>query len=381
MSALDLVFLGDLILDVPDPDHWIAGIAPVTRAADVAIGHLEVPHTTRGQELVGDVPAPGADPAHLAALVRAGIDMVSMAGNHIADRGAEGIADTNAELDRLGIAHCGADLTLGAALRPAIIERAGRRIALLSFNCVGPELAWATEDRAGCAYIAVRAADGGPSRPQADLIEADPASLAAMADAIVRARADADLLVVALHKGITHRPAELAPYERTVAHAAIDAGADVVVGHHAHIARGIEFHRGRPIFHGLGNGVVVTHALSPAQDHPARGEWAERRKRMFGFEPDPAYSLAPFHPEAVNGMIGLFRITADDRVETGFMPIWFAPPGRPEPVTGAKAREIARYIDDIGATAGLPRLDLTWCKDTARIGNGAQNRSRTWRTE
>jgi poly-gamma-glutamate synthesis protein (capsule biosynthesis protein) len=373
VSTLDLVFLGDLILDVPDPDHWIAGIAPVTRAADVAIGHLEVPHTMRGQELAGDVPAPGADPAHLAALAHAGIDMVSMAGNHIADRGAEGIADTNAELDRLGIAHCGADLSLAAALRSAIIERAGRRIALLSFNCVGPELAWATEDRAGCAYVAVRAAAGGPSRPQADLVEADPASLAAMAEAIARARADVDLLVVALHKGITHRPAELAPYERPVAHAAIDAGADVVVGHHAHIARGIELHRGKPIFHGLGNGVVVTHALSPAQNHPARAEWAERRKRLFGFEPDPAYFLAPFHPESVNGIIGTYRLTLDGRAEAGFVPVWFAPPGRPEPAATAKARDIARSIDAIGVTAGLPPLDMTWRDGAVILGNGGSN--------
>lgn len=360
MSTLDLVFLGDLILDVPDPDHWLAGIAPITRTADVAIGHLEVPHTTRGQELAGDVPAPGADPAHLAALARAGIDMVSMAGNHIADCGAEGIADTNAELDRLGIAHCGADLTLSAARRPAIVERGGRRIALLSFNCVGPELAWATGDRAGCAYVAVRAADGGPSRPQAALVEADPASLAAMADAIAAARAAADIVVVALHKGITHRPAELAPYERPVARAAIDAGADVVVGHHAHIARGIEFHRGRPIFHGLGNGVVVTHALSPAQDHPARAEWAERRKRMFGFEPDPAYPLAPFHPEAVNGLIGRYRIAEDGSVETAFLPVWSAPPGRPEVASPDKARVIADYVDSIGIAAGLSPLRRSW---------------------
>jgi poly-gamma-glutamate synthesis protein (capsule biosynthesis protein) len=360
MNTLDLVFLGDLILDVPDPDHWIAGIAPVTRAAGVAIGHLEVPHTRRGQELAGDVPAPGADPEHLAALARAGIDMVSMAGNHIADCGAEGIADTNAELGRLGIAHAGAGLNLAAALRPAIIERGGRRIALLSFNCVGPELAWATEDRAGCAYVAVSAADGGPSRPQAALIEADPASLAAMADAIAAARADADLLVVALHKGITHRPAELAPYERPVARAAIEAGADVVVGHHAHIARGIEFHRGKPIFHGLGNGVVVTHALSPAQHHPARAEWAERRKRLFGFEPDPAYSLAPFHPEAVNGMIGRCRLADDGTIETAFRPVWFAPPGRPEIAGPEQARGIADYIDRIGIAAGLPPLRRSW---------------------
>ena len=353
---IDLVFLGDIILDVPEPDYWLGGIAAITRSADVAIAHLEVPHTRRGSELEGDVPAPGADPDHLAALPRAGIDMVSMAGNHIADCGPEGIEDTIAELDRLNIAHNGAGMNLAEALRPAIIERAGRRIALLSYNCVGPEISWADDSSAGSAYVRVRAADGGPSRPQADLVEADPQSVDKMQADIDRARDEADILVVALHKGITHRPAELAPYERPLSYAAIDASADIVVGHHAHIARGIEFYRDRPIFHGLGNGVVVTHALSPGQDHAARAEWVERRKRMFGFEPDPEYTLAPFHPEAVNGMIGRCRINADGTIETAFLPIWFAPPGRPEVAGPDRARNIAEYIDKIGQKAGLPPL-------------------------
>lgn len=362
MAALDIALLGDIILDVADPDHWFSGIAPITRAADLAIGHLEVPHTTRGQEMQGDVPAPGADPRHLETLARAGIGAVSMAGNHMSDCGAIGIADTVAELDRLGIAHSGAGQTLADARKPAILMREDRRIALLSYNCVGPEISWATPTQAGSAYVAVRAADGGPSRPQADLVEIDPASLAQMAADIAGARAQADLVIVALHKGITHRPADLAPYERPLAQAAIDAGADVVAGHHAHIVRGIEFHRGKPIFHGLGNGVVVTHALSPAQDHPARKEWAERRKRMFGFEPDPAYTLAPFHPEAVNGMIGRLRWHEDGRVEAGFTPIWSEPPGRPVIPSSQEADRIAAYIDAIGRKAGLPPLaaDLYW---------------------
>jgi len=358
MRAIDLALLGDIILDVPDPDHWIAGIAQITRAADVTIGHLEVPHTRRGTELVGDVPAPGADPDHLAALARAGIDAVSMAGNHIADCGAEGIADTCKELDRLGIAHAGAGATLVEAQRPAWIHRGGRRVVLLSYNCVGPENGWAAHDRAGSAYVAVRPSDGGPISPQADLVDIDPASCMSMADAIAAVRGDDTLVVVALHKGITHRPAELAPYERPLAHAAIDAGADVVVGHHAHIVRGIELYRDRPIYHGLGNGVVVTHALSPGQDHAARAEWVERRKRMFGFEPDPTYTLAPFHPEAVNGMIGHVRWHADGSLEAGFVPVFVEAPGRPVLPENEKGSDIARYINQIGEDAGLPRLQL-----------------------
>jgi poly-gamma-glutamate capsule biosynthesis protein CapA/YwtB (metallophosphatase superfamily) len=280
-----------------------------------------------------------------------------MAGNHIADCGPEGIADTIAELDRLGIAHNGAGANLDAARTPARMTVGGRTVSLLSYNSVGPELSWATAGRAGSAFVNVLAADGGPCRPQADLIEADPASVAAMAADIAAERARTDLLVVALHKGITHRPAALAPYERALSYAAIEAGADVVVGHHAHIARGIEFYRGKPIFHGLGNGIVVTHALSPGQDHAARADWVERRKRMFGFEPDPLYPLAPFHPEAVNGLIGAMRWHADGRLETGYIPLWFEPPGRPILPPEPTRSQVIAYLATIGILAGLPALE------------------------
>jgi poly-gamma-glutamate capsule biosynthesis protein CapA/YwtB (metallophosphatase superfamily) len=358
MAAIEILLLGDLILDVPDPDHWLSGIAPLTRAADLVIGHLEVPYTTSTDELQGDVPAPGADPSHLDALARAGIGAVSLAGNHMMDCGPAGLAETFAGLDRNGIAHAGAGPSLATASAPALIERGGRCIALLSYNCVGPELTWAGENRPGCAYVHVYACDGGPTRPQAELGQIDPASLSAMGADIAAARTQADLVVVSVHKGITHRPAELAPYERPLARAAIDAGADVVAGHHAHIVKGIELYRGKPIYHGLGNGVVVTHALSPAQNHAARAKWAERRKAMFGFEPDPAYPLAPFHPEAVNGMIGRLVWREDGRIEPGFLATFSEPPGRPVPA-GERAQAVANYIAAIGLDAGLPSLGLT----------------------
>jgi len=358
MAACEILLLGDLILDVPQPDHWLSAIAPITRAGDVVIGHLEVPYTTSVEEMPGDVPAPGANPAHLDALARAGITAVSMAGNHMMDCGVPGLAETIAGLQRNHIAHAGAGMTLNAARAPALIPAGGRTIALLSYNCVGPELCWAAADQPGCAYVNVIATDGGPSRPQATLRDIDPASLSAMESDIAAAKAQANLVIVALHKGITHVPAALADYERPLALAAIRAGADVIAGHHAHITRGIELIDGKPVFHGLGNGCVVTHALAPAQDHPARAEWAARRQRLFGFVPDPAYLLAPFHPEAVNGMIARLIWHEDGSLSAGIAPIWFEPPGRPVPA-GPRAAAVADYIADIGVRAGLERVAFT----------------------
>lgn len=351
-----ILLFGDMILDVERPDHWLSGIAPVAQAADIAVAHLEVPHTRRGIEMSGDVPAPGADPSHLAALRHAGFDAVTLAGNHIADCGAIGIADTIAELDRLGIASCGADASLASASRPAILRHNEREVAMLSYNCVGPQSAWAAADSAGCAYVRIDPRDGTAISPQSELIDIDATSLADMQANIAAACAPSRLTIVALHKGITHRPATLAPYECSIAHAAIDAGADIVIGHHGHIPQGIEMYRGRPVYHGLGNGCVVTRALSPTQDHPARAEWARRREELFGFKPDPAYPLAPFHPEAVNGLAARLLWHGDGSLQAGFVPLWFEPPGRPIIPNGNLERSVSDHVKAIGPRSGLAPL-------------------------
>jgi poly-gamma-glutamate capsule biosynthesis protein CapA/YwtB (metallophosphatase superfamily) len=365
-QALTLCFTGDLVLDVEGPDHWLGGIAPALRAADVAIGHLEVPHTRRGAELHGDVPAPGANPDHLDALPRAGISAVSLAGNHMADCGAEGIADTIDRLAALGLAHAGAGQTRDAARQPAVLARHHRRIALLSYNCVGPEAGWAQAQRAGCNYLPVQTADGGPVTPRAALVAIDPLAREWLAADIGAARSDAELVVVALHQGTVHTPGRIEPYERQLSDAAMESGADIVVCHHAHLLRGISRHAGRPVFHGLGNGCVVTTALGMEQSHPARAEWARRRRELFGFEPDPAYHLAPFHPEAVHAALGVVRWHANGTLDTGVIPVFVEAPGRPVCVSDARAEAVIAYLDRINAQAGLRPLqwrresDLLW---------------------
>jgi poly-gamma-glutamate synthesis protein (capsule biosynthesis protein) len=367
-DTIDLALTGDLVLDEPDAGHWLAGIAPRLRAADLALGHLEVAHTRSRCELAGDIPAPGAPPENLAALADAGFGMVSLAGNHIADCGPQGIADTLAGLDEHGVLHAGAGMNLIEARRPAIATCKGRAVALLSYNCVGPEASWAANDRAGCSFLPIGTDDGSPATPRANLIHVLPDARGILAEDIAAARRDADFVIVALHKGIVHTPAKLAPYERPVAHAAIELGADAVISHHAHIVRGIEFHRGSPIFHGLGNGCVVTRALSSDQNHAGRAEWARKRREMFGFEPDPAYVLAPFHPEAINGFIGRLVLGPDGTVTAGLTPVHVEAPGRPVVVGEPRAREIADYVEAITLKAGLPPIRVD---DSYRIAVAA----------
>jgi poly-gamma-glutamate capsule biosynthesis protein CapA/YwtB (metallophosphatase superfamily) len=367
-----LLLVGDLILDEPNPDSFFEPSLAALRSGDVVIGHVEVPHTSRGSEQSTDIPAPPADPEHLHALARAGFHVATLAGNHIHDAGPAGIEDTAAKLESVGIAAVGAGRNLAAARKPAIVERGDRRIGVLSYNCVGPREGWATSKKSGCAYVKVLthyeldyASPGGPPRIYTFT---DPDSIEAMADDIARLREQADTVVVALHKGVGHTPAKIEQYERPVSKAAIDAGADIVVGHHAHILRGVEVYRDKPIFHGLGNFVCVTRALSQSgNDSPERLAWAKRREQLFGFKPDPAMPTYPFHPESRNTLIAHCRVDAGGRVEAGFIPCYIDGHARPEPLSRNNGGEaVVDYVRRISADAGL-RTAFEWQGDVVRI--------------
>lgn len=354
-----LMMVGDLVLDEPDPDFFFEAARAVLHTADLLVGHVETPYTLRGQELQSDIPAEAADPAKLAALARAGFHGASLAGNHVFDRGAEGIEDTVGGLRENGIAPFGAGPDLAAARAPAILEKNGKRFGFLSYNCVGPKDSWASPSKAGCAYVHVLShyeqEGANPGGPPLIYTFATPASLEAMQADIEALRAQVDVVVVALHKGLVHTPAQLAMYERPVARAAIEAGADIVVGHHPHISRGIEFYKGKPIFHGLGNFVTVTRALNVEKNaHPARLAWAERRRKLFGFTPDPECECYPFHPESRNTMVADIRIDDDGGISAGFRPVWIRASGQPEVLGNCeRGRAVVDYIEKITRDAGM----------------------------
>jgi len=354
-----LMMVGDLVLDEPDPDFFFEAARAVLHSADLLVGHVETPYTLRGQELQSDIPAEAADPAKLAALKRAGFHGASLAGNHVFDRGAEGIEDTVGGLRENGIAAFGAGPDLAAARAPAILEKNGKRFGFLSYNCVGPKDSWASATKAGCAWVHVLShyeqEGANPGGPPLIYTFATPASLEAMQADIEALRAQVDVVVVALHKGLVHTPAQLAMYERPVARAAIEAGADIVVGHHPHISRGIEFYKSKPIFHGLGNFVTVSRALNVEKNaHPARLAWAERRRKLFGFTPDPECECYPFHPESRNTMIADIRIGDDGSISAGLRPVWIRASGQPEVLGDCeRGRAVVDYIEKITRDAGM----------------------------
>ncbi|MFT4081307.1 MAG: CapA family protein [Nocardioides sp.] len=379
--SITVAAVGDLVLDEPDPASFLAPSRPVLSAADVTIGHIEVPHSHSDVQASLDVPAPPADPGALTAVAEAGFDIVTLAGNHVYDAGADGVRDTVHHARAAGLRTAGAGPDLAAARRPALLSAGGTTVGVLSYNCVGPREAWAASQKAGAAYVKVlthyeldSATPGGP--PTVYTFVA-PDSQREMARDIAALRDQVDVTVVALHKGIGHTPAVLADYEVPLTHAAVDAGADLVVGHHAHIMRGVEIYRGVPIFHGLGNFVTVTRALNGGGDSAERRAWAERRLQMFGFAPDPRMPTYPFHPESRNTAIAWCSFADSRLTEVALRPCWIDDDARPVPLTDERAAApVADYIADISRRAGFD-TEFAWAEDRLLVSTPGHRQPRT----
>lgn len=269
-STLTLVAGGDVL-----PGGWLEpyfkqhgeaypykNLAPVFKQADLGLVNLECPISTRGKAQQGKQFTFRARPETAPALLAAGINAVSLANNHILDYGPSALADTLETLKKTGIFFSGAGPSLSAALAPCRIEIPHTpRVALFSFSLTYPESFWAGVKKPGTA----------------------PALLADMQKQLSLARNWAQIILVCFHWG-----GELVPepraYQVQFGHAAIDAGASIVIGTHPHILQGVERYHSGLIFYSLGNLVfgggksknAVDSALI-AVSFSATGNWTSAR--------------------------------------------------------------------------------------------------------
>lgn len=261
-SSVRLVFGGDVMLGRTvsawirrfGPHYPLRGVARRLRDADLAIVNLECAITGSLQHWKGEPKAFyfGAPLSAVNALSDAGIDVVSLANNHILDFEFKGLADTLWQLHAQGIANAGAGADIRQALAPAVVERAGIRFAMVAMCDHQADFA-ATAKRPGMAYVDF-----------ADETEA----LALMHEALGPVRAArADWPILSLHWG-PNMVAEPSAKFRRIAHAAIDMGWRILFGHSAHIFHGIEFYRGCPILYAAGD-LVDDYAVDPVlrNDH------------------------------------------------------------------------------------------------------------------
>jgi poly-gamma-glutamate synthesis protein (capsule biosynthesis protein) len=303
-ATVTIAAVGDMIFDrrvrtviaAAGGDAPLARVASLLARADVTVGNLESPLSWRGtRNEQKDVTFRG-DPRGVEGLALAGFDFLSLANNHVLDYGPDALEDTIALLDERGIGHAGAGADRSAAWRPAVVERSGARVAFLSFTHILPVGFIATDARPGLAR----------GRGNMD----------AVCEAIREAKRENDYVLVSFHWGVEYQDDCNAEQVRD-AHAAIDAGADMVLSHHPHVIQAVERYKGRLIAYSLGDFVF---------DHYSR-----KTGEAFVLE-------AELGPDGV----GAARI----------VPVYLDTDGRPGVVTGEAARTILERLRAISAKRG-----------------------------
>jgi poly-gamma-glutamate synthesis protein (capsule biosynthesis protein) len=204
-------------------------VRSLIEGADLAIANFENPAPDQPRyHTSGTVFS--ADPALIAGLANVGIDYVSLANNHIRDAGGAGILQTIANLQERGIASSGSGKNLAAARRPGLFSVDGTTVAILAYDAIAAGY-HATATRTGSAPLV------------ASYVREDVRAVRA---------AGADVVIVFPHWGTEYQAKPFAAQQR-LARMIIDAGADMVIGNHAHWAAAMEVYKGKPIWYALGN--------------------------------------------------------------------------------------------------------------------------------
>lgn len=235
---IKLLFVGDIMFDrgvKRNVDRHLAGDynglfknTPYLQDADITFGNLEGPVALGGRN-VGSIYSFRMEPKVLDALKNAGFDIVSFANNHVGDYTKEAFDETLDRLNGVGIKYVGAGKDYQEATMPNIIEIEGVKFGYLGFTDVGPSWLVAKENSSGTLLA---------NDKNFDMI-------------ISSAKSMVDVLVVSFHFGDEYSPTN--KRQESISKKAIDMGADIVVGHHAHVMQSVEEYNGKIIFYGLGN--------------------------------------------------------------------------------------------------------------------------------
>ena len=228
------VMLGNWVTDHLDRDGFdypFRAVKPVLDSADIRFCNLETPIGTADSTMRTDKTYTFAlPPKYREALRHGNFDVVSLANNHILDYG-HALADSTLHyLHQLGISGVGYGQSSMNSAEPTILERNGFRVGFLAYSMTFPSDFWATDSTPGTAYP-------------------DENNFVRIIESL---DAQVDFTVLSFHWGAENSDSTKA-YQQVFAHSAIDAGADLVVGHHPHVWQGLEAYRGRLIAYSLGN--------------------------------------------------------------------------------------------------------------------------------
>jgi poly-gamma-glutamate synthesis protein (capsule biosynthesis protein) len=279
LAGGDVAFTSDINREI-DANQFdpFADLNGLLASADVAFVNLEsvlassnLPRA-RGRHRV---PALRGTPSAAKILAQAGIDVVSVANNHVFDVGTAGLGESLSVLRAAGIAPCGAGLSTDEAFAPAIVNVGNKKVGFISFAF---------------------GVNHNPTPPgvYANFHDDPVGRLRALKSSV-------DVAVVSIHWGDEYQN-QPADYQVRLAHRLVEAGADAIIAHHPHVLQGMEAWNGRPIFYSLGNfmwGKQLARreatAMVDLQFDPAG--MAEPQVRVF-----PVYMKPPFGMPHVVGL-------------------------------------------------------------------------------
>ncbi len=330
---------------------YVELIAPALRAADFRLVNCMRTYSAR-PAANSDAPQV-AQPVAMAELyTHAGFNGVTMANNHAYDAGPEAMLDTVELFKARGIQVTGAGRDFLEASRPIILEKDGVRTAYLGCTSLGKADGTAANDRPGVFNIGIQTSyeHRGPHAPVRILTKPDDSELARLTDIVKQLRQSVDSVIVAFHSGVIRVPRVISDYQVTVAHALIDAGADLVVCHAPHIPKGIEVYNGKVIFYSIGVFAMTKPFAAPSWSEPA---WAHGAIRNH-MDLHPDY---PYMPYGTDSRFALLVKSGFDRngvTRVSFLPVFFDQSYRPRTLDAGDPRfqEVVDYIE--WASADLP---------------------------
>ena len=366
-EPVTLIAVGDILIDREQPETIFKHVAKVLQSGDITFANCEQMYSDKGDPKRR---GPYSDPRNIPALLHASFDVLSLANNHTLDLGPEALLDTMARFKEAGIRYVGVGKNIAEAREPVILERKGRQVGFLAYGCIGPDGYEATEDKPG--YAPVRSwtiydkVDYQPATPPRIVSMPKKEDLAAMVEDIRKLKTKVDVAIISFHWGLHFVPRTIPMYCFDIGHAAVDAGADLILGTHTHILKGIEVYKGKVIFYSTSN-----FALEAGPGTVKDGDYAKFLRPLekpYGIKWDPEYPTIVAHPEGKATLIAKAVIEGGEIKRVSYFPCYVN--RQAEPVilkpTDPKGQEVFNYIEDISRSEGLP-VHFSWEGDEVLI--------------
>jgi len=362
-EMITLLGTGDLLIDREKPETIFQRVTDTLRSADITFGNTEQTYAEGGYLMRGH--GTNSESRNLPAVVSAGFDLLSLANNHTLDWGVETLLKTLKKLKRAGLSYVGAGKNIDEARQPAILEKKGNKVGFLAFSSVHPKGYEAEKDKPGLNPIRIwtiyEQTDYQPGTPPRIVTLPYKEDMAAMIESIQKLKNKVDVVIISMHWGQHIIPRVIPEYCIDVGHAAIDAGADLILGTHTHIGKGIEMYKGKAIFYSTGNFAAE---IGPSQTKGAGAEFPRKLVEKYGVVVDPECPTFTLPHESRRTMIVKAVIENGTIKQVSYIPCFVNKNAEPEIVkrNNPLAKEVYDYFEDISRSEHLS-VNFDWDGD------------------